>query len=120
MYQVTESEVRKMSHDERSTKGRIYVSVEGNSPINPNIARHIQEDYREPTTKEMKALILPALLSAKNVNLLKGSSLREIADSARWSRTAGCSCGCSPGFKVLEMDRREVFITLKYLPDPVA
>jgi hypothetical protein len=32
--------------------------------------------------------------------------------SFRWSRKAGCSCGCSPGFVCREDRGRDVFVTL--------
>lgn len=48
------------------------------------------------------------------------AQLPELADRIKWSRTAGCACGCSPGFIVDTVMRDEkhrpldIFITAKF------
>lgn len=76
-------EVRLRSTDSRSAYSRIYMWPKAESVMeNFLVGRRIRP------VKAMKTLIADAL---KQAGL-------DPATTVRWSRTAGCSCGCSPGF----------------------
>lgn len=55
-----------------------------------------------------------SIAAAKNL-------LRELeVDFARFSRKAGCSCGCSPGFLLNRRLRRDVFVTAELVTTEAA
>lgn len=37
----------------------------------------------------------------------------EFAKQLKWSRKAGCSCGCSPGWRARDFGRKSVWLTVK-------
>lgn len=85
----------------RSRQTKVYIFLEGESIIENfgNRAARPWKLYR----KEFGQMIADALF-------VKVSDLH-------WSRTAGCSCGCSPGFKVTGSYNKEVFITVSDADD---
>lgn len=85
-------------------KARVYFFIEDES-ILENLANRGCRPYAEYRK------ILPTVLAAAGLRDPDG----EVAKAARWSRKAGCSCGCSPGFIIdhSAMRNRNVFVTIK-------
>lgn len=84
---VTKETVRNKQHEElrKGAKPRIYVWPEGESIIEN------MENRRQRPYTEWKKTILPAMVEEYDL----GENVK-----FRWSQTAGCGCGCSPGFIV--------------------
>ena len=82
----------------RDRKCRVYVFPKGES-IMDNLANRRQR----PATVWKKEVI-PAVLAQMGL----------AADTkVRWSQTAGCSCGCSPGFIIDNVLGTEVFVDVE-------
>lgn len=82
-------------HPNRRKKTRIYFHPEGES-ILENLANRRNRPYNE-YRRLLDDVFREVGIRPKRVN---------------WSRYAGCSCGCSPGFIVGDDWNREVFVTV--------
>lgn len=83
-----------------SAKARIYFFVKNESVVD-NLLNRRSRPY------QAYRAILPTVLAAAGFS-------SELAQSARWSQKAGCSCGCSPGFIVDHRDVRgkDIFVDI--------
>jgi len=81
---------------ERFGNTRIFVFFEGEPIALPGQARaNYTDDIRDTKTKRIAYKALRQVMKDLNPNA-EPVSLKQIA----FSRKAGCSCGCSPGFIV--------------------
>lgn len=92
----------KWARVQRSTS---RISVWGNTKEDYEALEAIEQLRKKSFINVYKADVMPAVLAAMGLP----------ADTkVSWSRTAGCSCGCSPGF-IIKHDRstdaRDVFVT---------
>lgn len=79
-------------------------SMQRKTRIHVFASKNVLEDAQTRFNKPFKAYkqdILPQVL--KVMGLAKDTK-------AKWSQTAGCACGCSPGFIVAEDLGRDVFV----------
>ncbi len=81
-------------------KTRIYIFEEGENTIRDQVG----DDLR--SAQQIYKIMLEQLLIQEGVI--------ENKNQLRWSSTAGCSCGCSPGFIVNGSYGKEVFVTLTH------
>lgn len=95
---ITWSEVSSRGQTDRLAKNRVYVGLYGSDvvqePTGPmcsdpdcrcsgrEVDHKVWRRYRRAAIQQMKDVVFP-LGASSNI---------------RWSSTAGCSCGCSPGF----------------------
>jgi hypothetical protein len=87
--------------DERGTKARLYISIDGESVLDDFVARFSRPTtiYRRFLADVLTAVALPA------------------DTKAVWSQRAGCSCGCSPAFILDAKPGYDVWATLKGGPE---
>jgi len=98
MNETTKVEVtRKIRRWGRSRRARLYVWFARDDDRPRTVESLLTERYTNPVTAYRKAL--PAIYEAAGL---------PTTTKAAWSQTAGCSCGCSPGF-VLDLDDRSDF-----------
>jgi hypothetical protein len=81
MIRVTKVEAR---HDSENRTGKLHFWFKGETVVD-----HMFNRFNEPY-KAVKPLLPEILAQAGVVGLEKAS----------WSQKCGCSCGCSPGFKL--------------------
>ena len=82
----------------RDRKARVYLFPKGEKILDNLMNRH-----QRPFTVYKKEVI-PAVLAAMGL----------AADTkVRWSQTAGCGCGCSPGFIIDSVLGTEVFVDIE-------
>lgn len=107
---VIKAELRPESDGKLTKKGRAYFFVESNPKINLNVARSLGWDVTTPSPDDYKAILKEALEMA-------GSSITKPFVS--WSKTAGCSCGCSPGmiFEHEDLRGKELFVDVKIIQE---
>ncbi len=84
------AEIRRKTGREYSEKARIYVWPKGESVIEQFFNR------RDRPTKEFRKIAMDGLKQLED-QIKKEKSWAKLS-GLRWSRKAGCSCGCSPGF----------------------
>lgn len=72
------------TYREMNTKPRVYVHVTEDFDVLEDLTNR----YRRPSTAWRKAARQLIAESGLNIDLTE----------MRWSQTAGCGCGCSPGF----------------------
>jgi hypothetical protein len=75
-------------------------SVKGNDPDNDKQWRK----YNKAELEIQRVIINQAV----EAGLIK----KDIAEELKWSRTAGCSCGCSPGWKAKDYGRQTIWLTV--------
>jgi hypothetical protein len=103
--QIVKAEVRNNRYKESNKKGRLYFFIERESVLN-NLMDRRSRPYNEYRKKISDALQIAGVSK---------EHAEEVAKKAGWSQTAGCSCGCSPGFidKTYVLYGKEAFITIK-------
>jgi len=110
LYRVT-AELRGRRYDERPSKGRMYIWGEP-SPEAVGLADRAPAPSRKGDDEALDA-------EWRRYNRAELKTLRAIADKAaeglgvrvdRFSRKAGCSCGCSPGFVLEGAWNQDVFV----------
>lgn len=84
-------------------KARVYFFVEDETVVD-NMMKRRSRPYKEYRK------MLPTVLSMAGC-----SNPEEVAESARWSQKAGCSCGCSPGFILngRAVRNRDFYVSIK-------
>lgn len=96
MLKITEFEKRP-NRDSRRSKTRIYVWAEKESVLE-NLANR-----RSRPHQLYKKHVMAEILERANL---------PVVTKVRWSQTAGCSCGCSPGFIVDGSYGWNIFVTV--------
>jgi hypothetical protein len=81
----------KLTDFESDRSGRIYFW-----PNKENVIENMRDRGLRPHQVWRK--MLPIVLE-------KAKKDAKLAESAKWSQNAGCSCGCSPGFIVPDLDQ---------------
>lgn len=106
---VIKAELRPESEGKYTKKGRAYFFVKGNPKINPYIAKAMGIKLINPTPEDYRAALNEALKKAR----------KNIQPLATWSKTAGCSCGCSPGFIFSneELKGKELFVDVQIIQE---
>ena len=109
MIKVIKAEARHNSDlQDRSQNSKLHFWFKGET-----ILHHLTNCFSEPY-KAVKPLLPEILAQAGVVGL----------DKASWSQKCGCSCGCSPGFKLNGATyegstRFTVYVDLEYIDDEV-
>lgn len=80
-----------------SRKDRVYIDFEDETLLE-NFSRRDAKPSRD-----FKEFVLDELVRARHI---------EDETTLSWSRTAGCGCGCSPGFIASSRKGRVIFITI--------
>ena len=75
-------------------------SIKGNDPHNDKLWRK----YNKAELEIQRVIINQAV----EAGLIK----KDIAEKLKWSRTAGCGCGCSPGWKAKDYGRQTIWLTV--------
>jgi hypothetical protein len=74
-------------------KPRVYICIDSE-----NIIQNIEQRRQRPVAEFRK--LMP--------EILKQAGLEDV--KFRWSQTAGCSCGCSPGFILESSAHKDIFV----------
>lgn len=100
---ITETSKQPMPrYDRRRTTPHMYFFIDGES-IMDNLANRRSRPHLE-FKKMISGILLEMGLTQDQVNQIKPS----------WSQQCGCSCGCSPGFRLKGCEVKEnFFITVK-------
>lgn len=96
-YQITKLEVRQRTESsEMNNRSRVYIEHEKES-IAENLLTRFSRDV-----SAYKTQVVPILCQILNL------TSRDFS----WSQKAGCSCGCSPGFRLASRGY-DVFMTVR-------
>jgi hypothetical protein len=99
---ITNVKVLKIDSMSRQKTAHCYFFLTGES-ILENL-----KNRRSRPTKEFKAL-LPEVFEKTEFNQLwKDGHIK-----ASWSQNCGCSCGCSPGFRLTGLYGHNIFVDIK-------
>lgn len=94
----------KVRLSDRPQKTRVYIFEEGENVLD-NLANRHRRPY-DAYKKEVIPLVKEWLKANKpDVTDLETGDLR-------WSRKAGCSCGCSPGFISTQFGGKDIYVTI--------
>lgn len=91
--------VRNRPRSTRPAKTRVYVW-----PAKETILENLQNRRARPLAQWRKE-VLPAVF--------EHLGLPSALSKAKWSQSAGCACGCSPGFILEEHWGQDVFVQLE-------
>ena len=87
-------------------KARLYIFESGET-----VLENLQNRHDRPRTEYRK--LLPEIFLKLNNPPRKDFSFEDFTKNVTWSQTAGCACGCSPGFIFKNIDYLEFFVDVK-------
>ena len=93
-------------------KSRLYIFEK-----NENLIDNLSGRFNRPYTLYRKLLpdIYKHMINYPKLNFKNRfpKITKDIFTQANWSQTAGCRCGCSPGFIMKNFDNYEIFVTIR-------
>lgn len=99
---ITKVKVLKIDPTSRQKTAHCYFFIDKES-----IAENLVNRRNRPT-KEFKALLPKVFESTQFASLWKDGHIK-----ASWSQKCGCSCGCSPGFRLTGLYGYNIFVDVK-------
>ena len=100
---ITKVKVLPIDAESRQKTAHCYFFLTGESVMDNMVNR------RNRPTKEFKALLAKVFEQTDFNQLWMDGHIK-----ANWSQKCGCSCGCSPGFKLTGLYGNNIFVDIKY------
>ena len=100
---ITNVKVLPIAVGERQKTAHCYFFLTGES-----IMENLQNRRNRPN-KEFKALLGKVFEKTKFNQLWLDGHIK-----ANWSQQCGCSCGCSPGFRLTGLYGKNIFVDVQY------